>query len=226
MPEDEFSWEKFKAMPLVGIMRNINPAHTEHILKAFYASGLTTVELTMNSPGFEKSLELGLSLFKGKLNIGAGTVCTKSDLERALKYGAQFIVTPIVDEDVIKTCRARGIPVFPGAYTPTEIYTAWKLGADMVKVFPATAQAIEYIRAVKGPFPAIRLLPTGGIHSGNCIDFMKAGATGLGIGSSLFNASVIKEGYNKLEEHFSVFVEQIRSYFIASDELSIRKRQI
>lgn len=224
MAEDEFSWIKFKTMPLVGIMRNINPAHTEDILKAFYASGLTTVELTMNSPGFEKSLQLGLSLFKGKLNIGAGTVCTKSDLERALKSGAQFIVTPIVDEDVIKTCREKGIPVFPGAYTPTEIYTAWKLGADMVKVFPATAQAIEYIRAIKGPFPAIRLLPTGGIHSGNCIDFLNAGAAGLGIGSSLFNTSIINEGYNKLEEHFGVFAERIRSYLMASHEPSLRKR--
>jgi 2-dehydro-3-deoxyphosphogluconate aldolase/(4S)-4-hydroxy-2-oxoglutarate aldolase len=212
MTEAFFSWENFNSMPLVGIMRNIPSIHTEDILKTFYLSGLTTIELTINSPGFEESLHLALSLFEGKLNIGAGTICTTTELQRALQAGAQFIVTPITDEEIIKICKKKNIPVFPGAYTPTEIYTAWKHGADMVKVFPASAQAMEYIRAIKGPFPDIRLLPTGGVHLGNCIDFLKAGADGLGIGSSLFNTVIMNKGHNKLKEHCSAFAERIRKH--------------
>lgn len=212
MTEAFFSWEKFNSMPLVGIMRNIPSIHTENILRSFYLSGLTTIELTINSPGFEESLHLALSLFKGKLNIGAGTVCTTADLQRALGAGAQFIVTPIIEEEIIKICKKKNIPVFSGAYTPTEIYTAWKHGADVVKVFPVTGQATEYIRAIKGPFPQIRLLPTGGVHIDNCVDLLKAGADGLGIGSSLFNTAIINKGYNKLGEHCSAFAERIRMY--------------
>ena len=212
MTENQFSWTKFYAMPIIGIMRNIPEKYTEIVLSAFYNSGFTTVELTMNSAGFEDGLKTTLDLFKGKLNIGAGTVCNMQDFERAVSLGAQFIVTPILDENIISACRENKIPVFPGAYTPTEIYKAWKTGADMVKVFPATAQALDYIKAVKGPFPDIKLLPTGGINLENCIDFLKAGASGLGVGSGLFNPSLIQKSQDELQEHFSAFSEKIKKY--------------
>ena len=212
MIENQFSWTKFYAMPIIGIMRNIPENYTEPVLSAFYNAGFTRVELTMNSAGFEDGLKTTLALFKGKLNIGAGTVCNMQDYEKAVSIGAQFIVTPILDENIISACRENKIPVFPGAYTPTEIYKAWKTGADMVKVFPATAGALDYIKAVKGPFPDIKLLPTGGIHLENCIDFLKAGASGLGVGSGLFNPSLIQKSQDELQEHFSAFSERVKKY--------------
>ena len=216
MTEDFFSWTIFRSMPLVGIMRHIPILHAENIFKAFCASGLTTIEITIDSPGFEESMHLARSVYKGKLNIGAGTVCTIPDLKKALSAGAQFIVTPVVEATVIKACKKKNIPVFPGAYTPTEIYTAWKYGADLVKVFPAIAQATEYIRSIKGPFPKIRLLPTGGVHIDNCVDLLQAGAEGLGIGSGLFNDAVIHNEYYRMEAHFSAFAQKIRQYLSVS----------
>ncbi|MEJ0103945.1 MAG: bifunctional 4-hydroxy-2-oxoglutarate aldolase/2-dehydro-3-deoxy-phosphogluconate aldolase [Bacteroidota bacterium] len=158
MERTQFSWNGFYAMPVIGIMRNISAADVADILPLYYDSGLTTIEVTMNSPGFEESIRLALQNFAGKVNIGAGTVCTEKDLESALHAGAQFIVTPVIDLKVIELCKQSGIPVFAGAYTPTEIFTAWNAGADMVKIFPAIANGIEYIKAVKGPFPRNKII--------------------------------------------------------------------
>ncbi len=123
MERTQFSWNGFYAMPVIGIMRNISAADVADILPLYYDSGLTTIEVTMNSPGFEESIRLALQNFAGKVNIGAGTVRTEKDLESALHAGAQFIVTPVIDLKVIELCKQSGIPLFAGAYTRTEIVT-------------------------------------------------------------------------------------------------------
>lgn len=208
-----FSWSKFNSMPVIGIMRNLSPPDISHILPLFYSSGLTTLEITMNSPGFEESMNYALATFGEKINIGAGTVCTEQDLERALKAGARFIVTPIVNERVILLCKQSGIPIFAGAYSPTEIFRAWSSGADMVKVFPVIGNGPEYIQAIKGPFPQIKLLPVGSVSPDNCTLFLQAGADGLGIGSKLFNKSCIQsKDWIALLNHFSSLVGKISSF--------------
>ena len=131
-----FSWEAFNKIPVVGIMRNIPQAQVEMIVSQYYEAGFTTLEVTMNSEGAAKTISYLSEIYTDTLNVGAGTVLTLEDLDEALTAGANFIVTPIVNEDVIKICVARKVPVFPGAYTPTEIYKAWSMGAAMVKVFP------------------------------------------------------------------------------------------
>lgn len=210
MAQLSFSWDRFYCMPVIGIMRNVELDDIKEILPLYHKARLSTIEITMNSQGCEESIRYAINQFSGKLNIGAGTVCTVEDLYKALEAGAQFIVTPVIEEAVIKVCKKEGIPVFAGAYTPTEIFNAWRLGADIVKIFPAITNGLEYIKAIKGPLPQIKLLPTGGIDIDNCLHFMKAGAAGLGVGSQLFHNDYIqKRDWSSLYEHFVSFEQKL-----------------
>lgn len=208
MSKLEFSWNKFHQVPVVGIIRGHSFEEVRQILPIYVSSGLTTIEITMNTASASEIIRFAVDNYKGQLNVGAGTVCNESELEVALSAGAQFIVTPIINEAVIKSCANQKIPIFPGAFTPTEIYRAWELGASIVKVFPATSMGSGYIKDVKGPLNQIKLMPTGGINKDNIGEFIKAGADGLGIGSELFNKALIKgENWRELEQHFMEFVK-------------------
>ncbi len=212
MNNQEFSWEDFSRVPLVGIIRNLTFDEIAKILPVYHAAGLTTIEITMNTPFAEDIIRYAAEQFNGRLNVGAGTVCSIDDLNMALQAGAQFIVTPILNPEVVRSCVESKIPVFPGAYTPTEIYQAWVLGADMVKVYPATALGPDYIRDVKAPLNKIKLMPTGGISLNNIEVFMKSGADGLGIGGQLFDKQLIKnEDWDGLLEHFKQYVKHFTS---------------
>jgi 2-dehydro-3-deoxyphosphogluconate aldolase/(4S)-4-hydroxy-2-oxoglutarate aldolase len=210
MSQTLFSWDLFKKAPIIGIVRNLAAEDVIKILPVYRNAGLTTIEITMNTPGAEDLIRYAVAQEQTGLNIGAGTVCTESELERALAAGAQFIVTPILNENVIRTCVARGIPIFPGAFTPSEIYKAWSLGASMVKVFPAASLGYSYLKEVKGPLNQIRLVPTGGVSLANMTDFLKAGADGLGIGGQLFDNKLIQQkDWGGLQHHFRQFVDQL-----------------
>lgn len=214
MNNSEFSWDRFSAVPIVGIIRNLSFEIIEKILPVYLKSGLKNIEITMNTASAGEIIKYASQKYLGQLNVGAGTVCNMEDLKLALDAGAQFIVTPILDVEVIKTCVASNIPIFPGAFTPTEIYQAWKMGASMVKVYPATSLGSEYIRDVKAPLNQIKLMPTGGINLNNIQDFMKAGADGYGIGSQLFDKNLIKnEDWYGLELHFKNHIDKIQNHF-------------
>lgn len=211
MGKTEFSWDIFNSVPVVGIIRGHSLYEVKQILPVYLSSGLTTVEITMNTASATEVISYAVENYGGKLNVGAGTVCNEDDLQQALSAGAQFIVTPIISEAVIKSCVQQKIPIFPGGFTATEIYRAWELGASIVKVFPATSVGSGYIKDIKGPFDQIKLMPTGGITKDNIEEFMKAGADGLGVGSQLFDRELIKEGnWKGLGEHFKGFVK----YFV------------
>lgn len=202
MDNKTFSSEKFEAAPIVGILRGMDFDTTLNIAEAFAKAGLTTLEITMNSPNIEKVLPEVVRRFP-QLNVGAGTVCTNADLEKAIDLGSQFIVTPIIDTNVIANCVKRGLPIFPGAYTPTEIYKAWSLGATAVKVFPATQLGTTYIKDVLAPLNSIKLLPTGGVSLQNISSFFSAGAYGVGMGSSLIDKKMVAlKDYQELQKHF------------------------
>lgn len=207
MSNTDFSWDIFQRVPVVGIIRGHTFEEVVQILPVYVSSGLTTIEITMNTASASEMIRYAVENYCGKLNVGAGTVCNESDLENALSAGAQFIVTPIISEAVIKSCVEQKIPIFPGAFTPTEIYRAWELGASMVKIFPATSVGSEYIKDLKGPMNQIKLMPTGGINKDNIREFMKAGADGLGVGSQLFDKDLIRnKNWEGLEGHFGDFV--------------------
>ena len=183
-----FNVELFKKMPIVGILRFFKREAVEKLVPASMAGGLTNIEVTMNSEGAVELIQLARSLMGDKGNVGAGTVTNITELETALRAGAQFIVTPAVFPDLIKICAARGVPMMPGAMTPTEVITAWKAGPPtMVKVFPADQLGPGHIKALKAPFPQIPLMPTGGVTVETLPAFKKAGADAVGVGGPLFD---------------------------------------
>jgi len=212
-----FSWDLFNKVPLVGIIRNLTLEEVKQILPLYHQAGLTTIEITMNTAQAAEIIRYAYEHYQNQLNIGAGTVCNTEDLEQALSAGAQFIVTPILDKKVVKTCVRRGIPIFPGAYTPSEIYKAWSLGAAMVKIYPATSLGPEYIKDLKAPLNKLKVMPTGGINLENLPRFLQAGADGFGIGGQLFDKQLIKEkNWPALSSHFKAFVSQFNTNMISS----------
>ncbi|UBM59352.1 bifunctional 4-hydroxy-2-oxoglutarate aldolase/2-dehydro-3-deoxy-phosphogluconate aldolase [Marinilongibacter aquaticus] len=214
MSDFSFSQELFKTVPIVGILRNVDFEDFKHILDIARSSGLTSLEVTMNTAAAPEMIAYAREKAGENMNIGAGTVCDEADLKEALAAGAQFIVSPIVDEDVIKTCVAKQIPIFPGAYTPTEIYRCWKLGAETVKVFPATVLGPSYIKDVLGPLNEIGLLPTGGVRLDNMKAFAQAGAVGFGLGGSLFPSAMIKaKQWKELAQHIETYVHEIKTLY-------------
>jgi 2-dehydro-3-deoxyphosphogluconate aldolase/(4S)-4-hydroxy-2-oxoglutarate aldolase len=207
-----FSWQQYNKAPIVGIFRNMSSELIHRISETYREAGLTTLEVTMNTKGASDIIRSLRETFT-ELNIGAGTVITMDDLDKALESGAQFIVTPVIKEEVIKSCVSMKIPVFPGAFSPTEIYNAWELGASAVKVFPATQLGPGYIKAVAAPLNEIKLVPTGGVSIDNVKSFFQAGAVGVGVGSTLFDPELIKSGdYEGLKKFFMNFLEEIDEF--------------
>lgn len=210
--KQSFSLELFYRAPVVGILRGLSLDTIRDLARSYVGAGWYTLEVTMNTEGAPEIISSLRNEFP-ELNIGAGTVCNMKDLEKALKAGAQFIVTPIMDEEVIRAAVARNITIFPGAYTPTEIYRAWSMGASAVKIFPATQLGPRFVKDVLGPLSEIKLLPTGGITKENIRSFFDAGAVGVGMGSSLFNDQMIKnKDFDGLREHFLEIKNEIKKY--------------
>jgi 2-dehydro-3-deoxyphosphogluconate aldolase/(4S)-4-hydroxy-2-oxoglutarate aldolase len=183
-----FRAELFQRNPIVGILRSF-PTETIHpIVKAVLDGGLTCLEVTMNSPGAAEQIRIARSAGGDRMNIGAGTVTTLKRLEEALEAGVSFIVTPTLAPEVIARCVELKVPVFPGAFTPTEISRAWDMGATMVKVFPAEVLGPGYLRAIKAPLPHVRLMPTGGVDLETIGAYRQSGGEAVGVGSPLFKA--------------------------------------
>ena len=204
-----FSFDLFNKIPVIGIMRNIPDECVEAIAEVYHRSGLTSLEITMNSSNAEKHIAGLAETYAGRLNIGAGTVCSMADLQKALAAGAQFIVTPIINEEVIKSCVELKIPIFPGAYTPSEIYKAWSMGATIVKLFPAGDLKPGNIKEILAPLNFVSLMPTGGVTFENFTEYFKQGAKAVGIGSHLFPKDIIARGdWSALGEVYAAFVKQ------------------
>jgi 2-dehydro-3-deoxyphosphogluconate aldolase/(4S)-4-hydroxy-2-oxoglutarate aldolase len=199
-------------LPIVGILRGFTTPQVEEIVHAAVRGGLGNLEITMGSPETPTQIREGRKLAGDKMCIGAGTVLSIELLEQALEAGASFIVTPIVKADVIEECVRRKIPVFPGAYSPTEILQAWELGATMVKVFPAETLGPGYIKSIKAPLPQVKLMPTGGVDLKTLAAYRKAGADGFGVGSPLFDRARVEAGdWKWIEAQCRAFVEAYSS---------------
>ena len=203
------SYSKLIQESALGIIRVQSAGGLIQIAQALHTGGLACVEITMTTPGALRAIEEA----KGKLDgvlMGAGTVLDGPTARQAILAGAQFLVTPTVEPDVIEMAHRYGVIVIPGAMTPTEILTAWELGADMVKVFPASILGPGYLKAVHGPLPQIPLVPTGGITADNAGDFIKAGAAAVCAGSWLVNKKAVAEGrYEVLTERARQLVEAV-----------------
>lgn len=206
-----FDRSLFDQLPVIGILRDVSLEDAEIILPLFIDAGFTTIEIPINSENAEVLIHQLVKEYGKILNIGAGSVINLIDLEKSLYAGASFIVTPVVDEEVITYCVDKGIPVFPGALSPTEIVKAWKLGATMVKVFPANEMGHGYIKALKAPLKTVKLLPTGGISIDNAKSYLDAGSDGLGVSSGLFKTELInKRNWEELKQHLKSFCKIIK----------------
>lgn len=160
--------------------------------RALADGGLTSIELTMTTPGAIRMLERASSELPGFL-FGLGTVLDAETARLGILAGARFVVTPALRPEVITVCRRYGVPVFCGAFTPSEILAAWEAGADAAKIFPAEFFGAGYIKSVKAPFPQIEMVPTGGVNEQNVGDFLRAGAFAVAAGSSLVDGRALKE---------------------------------
>jgi 2-dehydro-3-deoxyphosphogluconate aldolase / (4S)-4-hydroxy-2-oxoglutarate aldolase len=174
---------------VIAVLRGIDSERMLPIAQALYEGGIKAVEVTLNHPDSIKSIALLDNEFGKDLLIGAGTVLNPDAARAAVSAGATFIISPSLNLKTIETTKRLGVVSIPGAYTPTEIVTAYENGADFVKVFPATALGPSFLKDMKGPLPHIPLIPTGGIHVGNAFEFLQAGAVAIGVGGSLVSAS-------------------------------------
>jgi 2-dehydro-3-deoxyphosphogluconate aldolase/(4S)-4-hydroxy-2-oxoglutarate aldolase len=178
-------FDEIRATGLIAILRGYAGRAVPSIVESLIAGGCRAIEVTMNS---ESAVDLIAELterFGGRAQIGAGTVLSEQDAERAIRAGAAFLVAPNINPRVLQVANARSCAVFPGAMTPTEMEQAYSLGADAVKVFPSDVLGPTYIRAVRAPLPHIPLVPTGGVSPANAADYIRAGAIAVGVGSHL-----------------------------------------
>ena len=183
---------QLKAQKVVAIIRADSPDGLLDCAKALAAGGLTSIELTMTTPGALKMLERATAEMP-EFVFGLGTVLDAETARAGILAGASFIVTPALRPEVITLCRRYSVPVFAGALTPTEILTAWEAGADAVKVFPAEFFGPAYIKSVKAPLPQVEILPTGGVTPETIGEFLKAGAMAAAAGSALVDNKALKE---------------------------------
>ncbi|MGD1031532.1 MAG: bifunctional 4-hydroxy-2-oxoglutarate aldolase/2-dehydro-3-deoxy-phosphogluconate aldolase [Opitutaceae bacterium] len=183
---------KIKTEKVIALIRADSPDGLLDCARALAAGGLTSIELTMTTPGAIRMLEKATVELPDFL-FGLGTVLDAETARAGILAGARFIVTPALRPDVITMARRYSIPVFSGALTPTEVVNAWEAGADAVKIFPAEFFGPAYIKSLKGPLPHIDLVPTGGVNPENVGEFLKAGAMATAAGSSLVEGKALKE---------------------------------
>jgi 2-dehydro-3-deoxyphosphogluconate aldolase/(4S)-4-hydroxy-2-oxoglutarate aldolase len=189
-----FQWETFGAAPLVAILRGIPSELVPRVAEALLDGGVTTLEITMNSPDAPAQIRKASALAGARCNVGAGSVLNPGQLETALAAGASFIVTPVVQPAVISTCVRRGIPVFPGALSPSEILAAAELGAPVIKLFPADRHGPPYLQWLHDAFPDLRLMPTGGVDLESIAEYRRAGASAFGVGGPLLDKARVEAG--------------------------------
>ena len=199
--------KKFKQLPLLGILRGIEIDSVEPLMESIIASGLATIEITMNTKGAPRLIEKAVKTAGKNLTIGAGTVLDMQSLKAALGAGATFIVMPVLVTEVAQYCSKNKIPFFPGALTPQEIYNAWNSGAAMVKVFPAGLFGPGYFREIKGPFKDIELLACGGVTPEKLKDYFANGASAAAFGASVFKKEWLKKkDFKSIEEAIKRFI--------------------
>lgn len=182
---------RIKSEKVIALIRADGPDSLLECARALSAGGLNCIELTMTTPG---AIELCAKVSKElpQVLLGLGTVLNADTAKKGIAAGAKFIVTPAVRPEVIKACKEAGVPILGGSLTPTEIYTSWELGVDVIKIFPAEFFGPAYIKSVKAPFPKIEVMPTGGVTPETVGEFLKNGAFATAAGSALVNPTALK----------------------------------
>jgi 2-dehydro-3-deoxyphosphogluconate aldolase/(4S)-4-hydroxy-2-oxoglutarate aldolase len=198
---------------VVAMVRGIATEDVEPVASALYHGGVRLMEVTLNTEGAFDMIESLAVKYKGSMGIGAGTVMSLADAREAHRRGAEFLVTPHVDVDIIRYGRSQGLPVFAGAMTPTEIVAANKAGATVVKVFPSASLGAQYFREVRGPLRDVPLMAVGGVHLGNAAEFLQSGAMALGVGSALIDKHAIaSREFATIRDTARAFIELYKAH--------------
>ena len=177
---------------IVAVVRAPDPGGLVEVVGALADGGVTVAEVTFTVPDAAGVIREARRQLGGRVLLGAGSVLDTETARLAILAGAEFVVSPTLNLDVIRLCKRYAVPVLPGAYTPTEILAAWEAGADIVKVFPADALGPAFFKAMRGPLPQVKLMPTGGVDVTTAGDFLRAGAVCLGVGSQLVEPVAVK----------------------------------
>lgn len=184
--------QQIESTGVVAIIRAKDSDQLIEVVNALREGGVTCIEVTMTTPNALEVIKEARVACGDSAAIGVGTVLDSETARAAILAGAQFVVAPILDLPTVETCKRYGVPVMPGALTPTEIVRAWQAGADFVKVFPTSTLGATYIKDLRGPLPQIRLLPTGGVTLDTVADFIKAGCSAVGVGGALVSSQALK----------------------------------
>ena len=178
---------------VVAVMRLDDASLGRDVAHALAAGGLTALEVTMTVPGAIGLIEELAATLPPSCVLGAGTVLGAATAHDVIRAGAVFVVSPVLQPDVIGVCRDGDVAVVPGCFSPTEILSAWNAGADIVKVFPATSLGPSFVKDLRGPLPHLKLMPTGGVTRANAGDWIRAGAVAIGVGTALIDAQAVRE---------------------------------
>ena len=199
---------------IVAVVRFADPGPLVEVVRALADGGVTVAEVTFTVPNALDVIREARRQFGDRVLLGAGTVLDPETARAAVLAGAEFIVAPSLNVEVIRLCRRYDKLVMPGAFTPTEVVTAWEAGADIVKVFPADVVGPAFFKALKGPLPQVKLMPTGGVDLTTAAEFLKAGAVCLGVGGQLVEPKAVAAGdfprVTQLARQYAEIVRQHR----------------
>lgn len=213
MPDKASILKRIEEIGIVAVVRAETAEQVKGAVKALIDGGISAVEITFTVPNAIEMIRRTKAEYGDDVLLGAGTVLSPANVAGAIGAGAQYIVSPHTSPDIIRLCNEIGVPVMPGAMTPSEVVTAWTAGADIVKLFPGEFLGPKYIKALRAPLPDVRLMPTGGVSADNAADWLAAGATALGAGGSLVDKNALKTGqFEIITEKAREFIRAIQSY--------------
>ncbi|MFO7845459.1 MAG: bifunctional 4-hydroxy-2-oxoglutarate aldolase/2-dehydro-3-deoxy-phosphogluconate aldolase [Balneolaceae bacterium] len=194
----------------VAVMRFSDSDLFDPLAEAIFNGGIQIIEITMTVPDALSIIEKVTAGNLGDRLVGVGSVLDAKSARQAIKAGAQFIVSPVLKKEIIMEAQSADVPVMPGAFTPTEVQTAWEWGADIVKIFPANILGMDFFKGVKAPMPHLKLMPTGGVSLTNARDWINSGACAVGIGSALFDKEAIKKrDFDQIRENAEALVSNL-----------------
>ncbi|WP_144932052.1 bifunctional 4-hydroxy-2-oxoglutarate aldolase/2-dehydro-3-deoxy-phosphogluconate aldolase [Paenibacillus sp. 32O-W] len=204
--------QQIKKTRLIAIARGVKREQIVPAAEALLQGGITVMEVTLNTPDALMMIQDLQERLGDRMYIGAGTVLDSDDAQEAVRAGASFLVTPNTDEDVIRYAAKEGIPIFPGAMTPTEIVRAWKAGATAIKIFPSSGLGLPYLKELMAPLNRIPMIAVGGIREDNVRDYLDIGCYAVGVGGSLISLKEMDNGnYNALRDKAARLTRQIQA---------------
>ena len=196
---------------VIAIMRAQDPDQLIAAANAIRKGGVRVMEVTMTTPGALDVIAAAVKRFGHEILFGAGTVLDPETARSVVLAGADFVVSPTLNLEVIALCNRYGIPVIPGCFTPTEMLTAWEAGADLIKLFPAEVGGPAWIKALLAPLPQLKIVPVGGVDINTAAAFIRNGAVALGVGGALINQKLLDAGdRTELTRRAAAFVEEVK----------------